>query len=155
MAVCYTSLLSDTVRDNRWAAEFHRPGYKFVAKNPGEWKKVGRCSQLCQYGLSIKMNEVGRGVPIYRLNEIEDCFLSENPIKFAPISALVAKDYELEKQDILFCRTNGNINYVGRIGLFLGGNRAVFASYLVRVRTDSSVLLPEYLTIYLSTDFGR
>jgi restriction endonuclease S subunit len=155
MAVCYNSLLSDTVRENRWAAEFHRPGYKFVAEQPEEWRRIGRCSKLCQYGLSIKMNETGRGVPIYRLNEIDGCFLSDNPIKFAPISSLVATDYELEKQDILFCRTNGNINYVGRTGLFLGENRAVFASYLVRVRTDSSVLLPEYLTIYLNTDFGR
>lgn len=155
MTICYSTQLSEAVSNNRWAAEFHRPGYKFVAKNPNDWRKIGRCSKLCQYGLSIKMNETGRGVPIYRLNEIENCFLSENPTKYAPISPAVALDYELEKRDILFCRTNGNINYVGRTGLFLGGNRAVFASYLVRVRTDPSQLLPEYLTIYLCTKFGR
>ncbi len=155
MAVCYSSQLTDTVRENRWAAEFHRPGYKFVAKNPEDWRKIGRCAKLCQYGLSIKMNDFGRGVPIYRLNEIDGCFLSENPSKRAPISGRVAVDYQLEKQDILFCRTNGNINYVGRTGLFLGGNKAVFASYLVRVQTKSNILLPEYLTIYLNTQFGR
>jgi len=155
MAVYFSAPLSDAVRDNRWAAEFHRPGYKFVAKTPDAWKKIGRCSRLCQYGLSIKMNETGRGIPIYRLNEIEGCFLSENPTKFAPISPTVAADYEMEKGDLLFCRTNGNINYVGRTGLFLGSNKAVFASYLVRVRTDPSLLLPEYLVIYLNTEFGR
>jgi hypothetical protein len=155
MAVCFSAQLSDAVRDSRWAAEFHRPGYKFVAKNPDAWRKIGRCSKFCQYGLSIKMNETGQGVPIYRLNEIEGCFLSESPTKYAPISPVVAADYEMEKGDILFCRTNGNINYVGRTGLFLGSNRAVFASYLVRVRTDPSLLLPEYLTIYLKTEFGR
>jgi restriction endonuclease S subunit len=155
MAIYYSERLSAVIRDNRWAAEFHRPGYKFVPKSVDSWRTIGRCSKLCQYGLSIKMNEAGRGVPIYRLNEIEDCFLSESPSKYAAISPKMAVDYELEKRDLLFCRTNGNINYVGRTGLFLGGNKAVFASYLVRVRTDSNILLPEYLTIYLNTEFGR
>ena len=155
MALCFSTQLSDAVADNRWAAEFHRPGYKFIAKSPGAWRKIGRCSKLCQYGLSIKMNETGRGVPIYRLNEIEGCFLSESPTKYAPISPTVAADYEMEKGDLLFCRTNGNINYVGRTGIFLGANKAVFASYLVRVRTDPSLLLPEYLAIFLNTEFGR
>ena len=155
MTVCFSAPLSDAVRENRWAAEFHRPRYKFVAKHPNDWKKVGRCSKLCQYGLSIKMNETGRGVPIYRLNEIQGCFLSETPSKYAPISPTVFIDYEVEKGDLLFCRTNGNINYVGRTGIFLGPNRAVFASYLVRVRTYPCLLLPEYLTIYLNTEFGR
>lgn len=155
MVVYYSTQLSEVVRENRLAAEFHRPGYKFTAKNPDNWRKIGRCSKLCQYGVSIKMNEAGRGVPIYRLNEIEGCFLSARPSKYAPILPMVAVDFELEKRDILFCRTNGNINYVGRTGLFLGDNEAVFASYLVRVRTDPSLLLPEYLTIYLSTEFGR
>lgn len=155
MAICYSVQLSDTIKENRWAAEFHRPGYKFVAKNPDDWKKIGRCSKLCQYGLSIKMNETGRGVPIYRLNEIEGCFLSESPTKYAPITPTVSVDFEIEKGDLLFCRTNGNINYVGRTGLFLGSNKAVFASYLVRVRTEPSLLLPEYLAIYLNSEFGR
>jgi len=155
MAVCFSTPLSEAVSDNRWAAEFHRPGYKFIAKDLQKWRKIGRCSKFCQYGLSVKMNEVGHGFPIYRLNEIDNCFLSEMPTKHAPVSSAVAKDYMLERQDILFCRTNGNINYVGRTGLFLNDVQAVFASYLVRVRTDPEQLLPEYLAIYLNTPFGR
>lgn len=155
MVLWFSVPLSEAVTDNRWAAEFHRPGYKFVPKDARNWRKIGRCSRLCQYGLSIKMNDMGNGVPIYRLNEIEDCFLTEVPSKFAPISATVADDYQLQKNDILFCRTNGNINFVGRTGLYVGDKQAVFASYLVRVRTDSEKLLPEYLTIFLNTRFGR
>jgi len=155
MGVWFSTTVSEAVIEGRWAAEFHRPCYKFFAKDPQRWRKIGRCSKFCQYGLSIKMNEVGQGMPIYRLNEIENCFLSEAPSKFAKVSPDAARDYELKKQDILFCRTNGNINYVGRTGLFLGDNQAVFASYLVRVRTDKDQLLPEYLTIYLNTEFGR
>ncbi|CAG0955373.1 Type-1 restriction enzyme EcoKI specificity protein [Methanosarcinales archaeon] len=153
--IYYSTQLSEAVKENRWAAEFHRPGYKFIAKRPDEWRKIGRCSIFCQYGLSIKMNESGKGIPIYRLNEIEGCFLTESPIKYAPVSSHVSADYELESRDILFCRTNGNINYVGRTGIFFGVNKAVFASYLVRVRTNPTLLLPEFLTIYLNTAFGR
>jgi len=155
MAVWYSTPLSEAVRDNRWAAEFHRPGYKFDAKSPENWRKIGACCNQVQYGLSIKMNEAGRGVPIYRLNEIDNCFLSDSPSKYAPISSAVAQQYRLESNDVLFCRTNGNINYVGRTGIFLGANHSVFASYLVKVRTNSVLIRPEYLTIYLNTNFGR
>lgn len=155
MAVWYSTPLSEAVRDNRWAAEFHRPGYKFEAKTPEKWRKIGACSRQVQYGLSIKMNEVGRGVPIYRLNEIDNCFLGDSPSKYAPIASSVAQQYRLEPNDVLFCRTNGNIKYVGRTGIFLGTNNAVFASYLVKVKTNPDVIRPEYLTIYLNTRFGR
>ncbi|MFC1583337.1 hypothetical protein ACFL4U_01505 [Candidatus Neomarinimicrobiota bacterium] len=155
MVIYFTTSLSEAVIENRWAAEFHRPGYKFTPKNPDAWQKIERITQFCQYGLSIKMNEVGQGVPIYRLNEIEGCFINEAPTKFAPIGERVASEFTLVDGDILFCRTNGNINYVGRTGIYYSGKRSVFASYLVRVRTNSRELLPEFLTIYLNTGFGR
>jgi restriction endonuclease S subunit len=155
MATWFTTPLSEAALESRWAAEFHQPGYKFTPKQPTSWRKIGRCSKLCQYGLSVKMNEEGSGVPIYRLNEIDSCFLSEAPTKFAPVPAPLVKDHKLAKGDVLFCRTNGNIHYVGRTGLFCSDNTAVFASYLVRVRTNRELLYPEFLTIYLNTAFGR
>lgn len=155
MAVWFSTNLSDAVSDSRWAAEFHRPGFKFTPKVKDDWKKIWRVTEFCQYGLSLQMNESGKGFPIYRLNEIEDCFLTDTPSKFAPITPKVANDYILEDGDVLFCRTNGNINYVGRTGLYCGEGGSVFASYLVRVRSKKIDLRPEFLTVYLNTNFGR
>jgi restriction endonuclease S subunit len=101
------------------------------------------------------MNEEGNGTLIYRLNEIEDCFLSDCPSKRAPVPKSIEADYTLKDGDVLFCRTNGNINYVGRTGMFCGDGQAVFASYLVRARADTKKILPEYLTVFLNTSFGR
>jgi len=155
MAVCYSIRLSETIKHNRWAAEFHQPAFSFKPIDQDKWAKIGRCLSLCQYGLSIQMNEDKIGVPIYRLNEISNAFLDNAPLKSALISERKFVDYRLEKGDVLFCRTNGNINYVGRTGIFLESINAVFASYLVRSRTKKDKLLPEYLTIYLNTPFGR
>jgi hypothetical protein len=63
MAVCFSANLSDTVFENRWAAEFHRPEFKFKPKTREKWSKVRRVTDFCQYGLSVKMNEEGNGTP--------------------------------------------------------------------------------------------
>ena len=31
----------------------------------------------------------------------------------------------------------------------------VFASYLVRFNTDNTIILPEYLTVFLNTQYGQ
>ena len=147
--------LSDTVANNRWAAEFYRPGFSFEPIDPSKWCKIRQITSDKQYGMSLVMNQEGRGIPIYRLNEIDNCFLSEIPEKCADVSRREAAPFFMKDGDILFCRTNGNINYVGRTGIWYGSEEMVFASYLVKVRTKQNELTPEYLTVYLNTAFGR
>jgi len=155
MAVVMTTQLHETYIDNRWTSEFYNPSYKFNPNGKYEWTRIGRLLKKCQYGLSVQMNESGRGVKIYRLNEIENCFLNSDATKYAPVSDREGNDYSLCINDVLFCRTNGNINYVGRTGILKDPVNAVFASYLVRSQTNSNYLLPEFLTIYLNSKFGR
>ena len=153
--VSFPVLFSDTVKNNRWAAEFYRPGFSFEPIDPSKWCKIRQITSDRQYGMSLVMNQEGRGFPIYRLNEIDNCFLSETPEKCADVSRREAAPFFMKDGDILFCRTNGNINYVGRTGIWYGSEEMVFASYLVKVRTKRSELTPEYLAIYLNTSFGR
>lgn len=144
--------LSECLRSRRFSAEFFDPKYVFTPKHPTTWIKIGRTLSRCEYGLSIPMNSDGRGVPILRMNEIEDCLVLE-PAKFAPVSEEEHTVFRMKRGDVLFNRTN-SFEFVGRTGIVTNETDAVFASYLVRAVTNKEFLLPEVLAVYLNTDFG-
>lgn len=153
MAAITQIKLVDTIRENRWAAEFFDPKYAFIPNSKYEWIRIGRILTKCQYGLSLSMNEGGKGFPIFRMNEIEECFLTE-AIKYADISQKDFEQFKLNKNDVLFNRTN-SIDFVGRTGILKENTESTFASYLIRVNTNEDHILPEFLTIYLNTKFGK
>jgi len=58
----------------------------------------------------------------------------------------------------LIVRSNGNPNYVGRsapITEDIEKAGMIYASYLIRLRADTDSLLPEYLSSFLNSAFGR
>ena len=70
-------------------------------------------------------------------------------LKYADMSAEVAAEFEVQKGDLLFNRTN-SADLVGKVGLFNLDGCFLFASYLVRIQTNRSLLLPEFLNYYLN-----
>ena len=144
--------LAETVRENRLSAEYFDPRYSFVPTAKYKWEKIGRVIRECQYGISVAMNEAGRGYPIFRMNEIVDCIAAE-PRKFADISATDFQAFRLNQDDVLFNRTN-SWEWVGRTGIVKNPLNAVFASYLIRIVVDERQIFPEFLTVYLSSGFG-
>ena len=152
MAVVNRVQLSDAIAHNRFSAEFFDPRYVFLPSPSVEWAPIGRQLTKCEYGLSISMNSVGRGFPIFRMNEIEGCF-ALRPEKYADIPGVVFQEYALCENDVLFNRTN-SFEFVGRTGLVKDQTDCTFASYLIRLVPDTDKLLPEFLTIYLNTNFG-
>jgi len=152
MAVNTTVYCSEAIEENRFSAEYFDPKYSFKPKNGSKWIKIGQALKKCQYGISISMNENGDGHPIFRMNEIKDCFVTEAS-KYAQISKKDFNDLSLQVNDVLFNRTN-SFEFVGRTGIVKKDTDSVFASYLIRIIPNSEILLPEYLTIYLNTKFG-
>lgn len=152
MAVTTSIRCFDAVSQNRFSAEYFDPKYVFTPNNNIEWKRIGRILKKCQYGISITMNENGSGSPIFRMNEIDNCFATR-AAKYANITLKEFEAFQLQENDVLFNRTN-SLEFVGRTGLVKDQSDSVFASYLVRVVPDESVILPEFLTIYLNTKFG-
>lgn len=138
----------------RFEAEFYQPKYLLKNAKHANWQTIGTVLQFCQYGSSLPLNEEGDGYPIYRLNEISDCLLTE-PQKWVRMTEDEYESLKLRPNDVLFCRTNGNFELVGRTGILKHNIDAVFASYLVRVRTNPRHLLPEFLTVYLNSHFGK
>jgi len=144
--------LSVVSQENRWGAEFYDPDLLKPLNKAYEWVPIGKILTMCQYGLSRAMNEEGLGKPIYRMNEIEDVFLAE-PQKHVEVNENEYLQFRLTPNDILFNRTN-SFEFVGRTGILKHCQDAVFASYLVRIRSDRRYIFPEFLAVYLNTNFG-
>lgn len=120
-----------------------------------EWPVVelGSVVQGTQYGLSINAGSDGQ-YPMLRMMNIEDGLCVENDIKYVDLNDKDFDAYRLIHGDVLFNRTN-SYELVGRTGVYELNGDHVFASYLVRIKTDTEKLEPKFLTLYLNSDFGR
>lgn len=119
------------------------------------YKQIGSILKSSQYGISIEMNEENIGTKIYRMNEISNMLCHSEVAKCAKISRTEVATFLLHDRDVLFNRTNSQ-SFVGRTGLYKNFNseEKVFASYLVRITPDESIVKPEYLTTFLNTKYG-
>lgn len=144
--------LSAAVANNRFSAEFFDPQYVFHPKDPTAWLPIGRTLQKCEYGISVAMNTNGSGYPMFRMNELDNC-LALRPEKHADIPSSLFDQYRLKRGDVLFNRTN-SFEFVGRTGIVFDQTDCTFASYLIRLVPYPDVVLPEYLAVYLNTQFG-
>ncbi|MDD2046232.1 restriction endonuclease subunit S [Pseudomonas putida] len=120
-----------------------------------EWPIVdlGSVIQGTQYGLSINAGSEGQ-YPMLRMMNIEDGRCVENDIKYVDLNNKDFEAYRLIHGDVLFNRTN-SYELVGRTGVYELQGDHVFASYLVRIKTNLEKLEPKFLTLYLNSDFGR
>ena len=109
-----------------------------------------------QYGLNEAMNEGGVGYKIFRMNEIIRGRMVDNgSMKCADISAEEFSKYKLNKGDLLFIRSNGSLEHIGKVGLFDLDGDYCYASYLVRIAPDSSKVLPRYLGCVMNSKVFR
>ncbi len=109
-----------------------------------------------QYGLNEAMNEGGVGYKIFRMNEIIRGRMVDNgSMKCADISAEAFAKYKLNKGDLLFIRSNGSLEHIGKVGLFDLDGEYCYASYLVRIVPDSSKVLPRYLGCIMNSEVFR
>jgi len=107
------------------------------------------------YGTSEALNEIGEGFPVLRLNEFDGLFIKK-PEKYCNrISLDMFSFLSLKKDDLLICRTNGNPKLVGKTAIVPRNYDYAFASYLFRVRPDTSMINSATLAVYLNSNVGR
>lgn len=147
--------LSLALENGRFDAEFYRTIKKTDASL--KWMLISDILDSMQYGISIIMNEEGRGYPIFRMNEINEVgFLcAQNVNKCAHISSKEATPFFLKDRDVLFNRTN-SFNFVGRTGIYYNkqNSNPIFASYLVKLVPNTNYVLPEVLATFLNTEYA-
>lgn len=147
--------LSQLEENTRIDAEYYLPEYLIPYRKNLSVLPIGEILTKCQYGISQEMNENGVGTEIYRMNELENCLCKDYDLKYVDIDENTKKQYLLKPKDILFNRVN-SIIFVGRTAIYKHvGKERVFASYLIRVNTDEKKVLPEYLTVFLNSKFGK
>lgn len=151
---CSETKLSDALinKDFRIDSAFYTT--KIQKNDALNYVPIGECLISSQYGLSIDMNDVKDGYPIFRMNEIHHMLCDLDTAKYANISKAEFEKFKLNDKDVLFNRTN-SYEWVGRTGIYYDSEKAqTFASYMVRFVPDSRKLLPEYLTAFLSSCYG-
>ncbi|MBD3328123.1 DNA methylase, partial [Candidatus Peregrinibacteria bacterium] len=140
-------------KDYRTDSEFHTNSPKYNPKL--KYDKIKNILNYAQYGISVSMNENGKGYPIYRMNEIHNMMCDLDVNKYADITKSEFQRFKLNDRDVLFNRTN-SFEWVGRTGIYRKSNDEgfTFASYLVRFVPIESIILPEYLSTFLNTKYG-
>ena len=114
---------------------------------------LGECIRSCDYGVSATPMEAG-DVPILRMNNLDGEELRFCDLKWVG-SEQVSEAALLRPGDILFNRTN-SLEHVGKVALVedLDGPTA-YASYLLRLRVDEVLMLPEFLAAFLQSSLGQ
>lgn len=108
------------------------------------------------YGTSAKCSsDPNAGVPVLRIPNVIGGAVDLSDLRYAKLPTGEQPGVLLQEGDVLFVRTNGNRDYVGRCAVFEESGTFAFASYLIRARPNPKRLQPWYLSIYLQTQTGR
>ena len=123
---------------------------------------LGSVVEEFRYGTSRKATD--KGFPVLRIPNVIGGSLDLTELKTVVLEDKEAKRLLLKNGDVLFVRTNGNPDYVGRCTVFeeelvrsvgVPTDQFVYASYLIRARPDPQTVNPHYLQALLSSDYGR
>ncbi|MDO8777642.1 MAG: restriction endonuclease subunit S [Burkholderiaceae bacterium] len=123
---------------------------------------MGELVDEFRYGTSEKSG--ASGFPALRIPNVASGTLDLTELKTVTVETAEFNRLQLLSGDILFVRTNGNPDYVGRCAVFepalvansgFEPNEFIYASYLIRARLKGRDLLPLVLQHYLSEGEGR
>jgi type I restriction enzyme S subunit len=90
-----------------------------------------------------------------RMNNLQDDGWDLSDLKYVDLGDAARQVYLLVPGDILINRTNGSRELVGKSEVFREAGEWVFASYLMRLRVDTTTVLPEFVSTFLNTGAGR
>ena len=122
-------------------------------KNEKGWevKKLGDIFCSFKYGTNQKSNDNSVGIPVLRIPNVIGNEIDLSNLKYSALEIKEIESTKLEIGDLLFVRSNGNPNYIGRSALFLNDGKYSYASYLIRARLKSpNVTLANFIQNVLS-----
>ncbi|WP_312183428.1 restriction endonuclease subunit S [Massilia timonae] len=111
-------------------------------------------------GCSKKPENNPSGVQILRISAAtgnDDFLVDEVDHKWIDATPAEIEKFRLLPDDLLACRFNGNLHYVGSFSLYQGKSAAaqVFPDKLIRFRARRDKVLPHYLRYVLNADLAR
>lgn len=116
---------------------------------PRTWtvENLGRFVVGAEYGTNLSLGDSSSGIPVLRMNNIQDGEFDLADLKYAPAHAV--ERFRVQRDDVLFNRTN-SWEHVGKAAIWRHDEPGpAFASYLVRLHCADE-LLPEFLHLWLN-----
>lgn len=117
--------------------------------------EIGSIATKVQYGTSARSVSDKVGTPVLRIPNLQLDGWALDDLKYLELSERELANYRLELGDILFNRTNGSRDLVGKCEVFDFVGDWAFASYLIRLRIDHMKANPYFVTAFLNTKWGR
>ena len=125
-----------------------------IGEIPESWGVIA-LESVCEkmnYGTSVRCTGERQGWPVLRIPNVINEMVDTTDLKWTRLPDHEVSKLALEEGDVLFVRTNGNRQYTGRCAVYEGQPaRALFASYLIRVRLAKGNVLPAFAQGYLSS----
>lgn len=127
---------------------------------PETWEVSALRSSLSsvEYGTNAPSNDERHGLPIVAIPEVIAPRFRLGECSYAEVPEQEALALRLQPNDVLLIRTNGNSEYIGKstvIGDEAARQHIIFASYLIRVRTNQEKATGRYLNYFLASPLGR
>jgi type I restriction enzyme S subunit len=120
-----------------------------------ESAELGELVTGLRYGSSVKCSYDAAGPPVLRIPNVQDGVINTSDLKYATDAQLDLSSLSVESGDLLFVRTNGSRDLIGRVASVDGAEGMAFASYLIRARPDAARLDSRFAVIALSAPKAR
>lgn len=121
-----------------------RAFHSLLGGSVGASVTLGDVAEELRYGTSVKSGPTG--LPVLRIPNITGRSVDASDLKTVELSSAETDRLRLTDRDVLFVRSNGNPDVVGRCSAFSsleasvrGSSDWVFASYLIRARLRPGV----------------
>ena len=138
-------------RTKRSKAACDKPHYPFELPEGWAWCKLEDIASDLLYGTSEKSLSEGL-VPVLRMGNINRVGeIDWNKLVYTSNQADIAK-YSLKQDDLLFNRTN-SAEWVGKTAIYKGNKNAIYAGYIIRIRTIS--VNADYINYVMNSSYHR
>ena len=121
-----------------------------------EWVKLGNILHDIKYGTSQKCDYNISGYPVLRIPNIVKGIIDLADIKYGALTDSELKDLTLNKNDLLFIRSNGSTNIVGQSTLVQHALKDhAYAGYIIRVRLHNEYINARYINMVMKSNLIR
>lgn len=136
----------------------------FESEEARKWKQIFLANLIEEFRYGTSNKSASKGYTTLRIPNVIGNTLDLNDLKNVPLEDQELEKLKLINGDLLFVRTNGSPQNVGRSAVFdssifikkgIDPTNIIFASYLIRARLKCELILPSFLQSYLQTISGR
>lgn len=149
----YAQQLSDTYLQSVFLEMFGDP-----VSNPKGWKQ-GYFSELIastQNGLGQRKDFDSQGTIVLRIKDVRTGFIDYSDLRRMAVPEADIQKYQLNNDDLILVRVNGNPNLVGRAVAFQAVSEpVVFSDHIIRVKLSPKLANAIFISHLLNSDYGK